>query len=139
MAKVIDETGARSQPRWAADYLSTERLIPAGAALDATTLVAGTNGRKNAQAGTLWGRTDADRTARAKFVPVTTGNAAGMAETYLLAFDVLDIVNKNNEATFVRPNTTIREAYLPIAYTGAARTALSSKYILQTGAQGGVA
>lgn len=97
------------QAEWAADFISPERLLPGGARVDPAAFTADSLGRKFIAAGTMLGRTYAERDAGTGYGPV---DPVGDNEMYLLAFDVTDAV-KNPDCDLLRHGTLVKENYLP--------------------------
>lgn len=100
MSRVTRSATERSQPIWAADYLSRDHLVPAPAMVDLDQF-----GGVAPASGTVVGRTFAEADAGAKFGPA----AALDEEVFVLAFNA----SEYGEAVLYRPGSTIRINYLP--------------------------
>lgn len=108
MAKVTHTANVNTSPRWAADFLSPDKLIPGGARLHAADFSAGADGKKRLASGTFLGRTFAERTSGQGFGPYADGDD----EQYIAAGDVVDI-DDNPDVSLVGHNTKIYENRLP--------------------------
>lgn len=108
MQRVSFSSPELTAPAWAGDYLDRATLIPGGAKVDAAAFTA-VDGKKYIPAGTLLGRTLAERDAGDGFGPADVVNDD---EIYLLAFDVTDAVY-NDDCELYRHKSLVKENYLP--------------------------
>lgn len=113
-----------SLPAFAAEELTPDRLMPGGARLIAAQFLTGN--QKEVDAGTLVGRTFAERDARTAF---GAADVAADEEIFLTAFTVVDATIKP-DVTLLRHGTLIYEDLLPnwATLTVAQRTAIRSRY-----------
>lgn len=113
-------------PDFAAEPFSAEKLIPGGGRVVADDFTADGDGRKPIDAGTLVGRTFAERTAGTGF---STADVANDDEIYLLAFTVQD-ATENADCALLRHATLIYEDKLPgwAGLTAAQQSAIRSRY-----------
>lgn len=102
----------------------TDASVAANLAGGESTTYVGT-GKRRIEAGTLVGRTFTERDAGTGFGPYATADD----EVYLLAFQVED-ADVDNDATFLRPETLVKENWLPgfASYTTQAKAALRATY-----------
>ncbi len=94
------------QPRWAVDYKERPVILPGGAKLVAASFTADAAGRRFVPAGTLIGRTFAERTAGTGFGPWVTGDS----EVYLVLHDVYDAALNNDVDLY---HGRVKENHLP--------------------------
>jgi hypothetical protein len=120
-----------ASPPWTIDFLGREHLIPGGAKMDPAAIAANAAGKKPLPSGTAVGRTIAERDAS---TPFGLADAAD-DEVYLTAFDVDDLLDIN-DIELVRPNTTIKENFLPdfAGLAAGVQTKLRAAYICTRGA-----
>lgn len=102
MAKMTYSNNQLTDPAWCQNPLTGEYLLPGGFKVDAAQFAAGPDGKKRIQAGTLLGRTFAERDAGAKFGPAADADD----EVLILAFDVTDAV-QNDDCTLVNPEMAV--------------------------------
>lgn len=110
MARITYESIGNSwmQPAWPVDPIGPQNLIAGGAQVDSLQFPADDAGKKFIKAGTLVGRTYAERDARTPFGVYAPGDE----EVYLLAFDTPDAAT-NPECELLRHHTLIRDHLLP--------------------------
>jgi len=126
MKRVSYSTPALTSPAWAGDFLDRETLLPGGAKVDPSAFTT-VNGKKYIPAGTLIGRTFAERTAGTGFSPATV---ASDDEIYLLAFDVVDAITED-DCELYRHGSLVKENFLP-GYSGLSAPTLAKIQELYT-------
>ena len=99
-----------SSPKWCAEALSPERLMPGGAKVLASAFSADSSGKKFIEAGTVLGRTLTERDAGTALGPADAADD----EVFILAFDVQD-ASDINDCELLKPfhGTVVRESFLP--------------------------
>jgi hypothetical protein len=109
----------------------TVRALPTALVSGDTARYAGIKPRA-LQGGTVIGRTIAERDASTPYGPA----AAADDEVYIVAFDVSDIT-RINDVEIVRPNTVIKENFLPgfAALAAGVVTKLRDKYVCIRGSE----
>lgn len=87
---------------------------------------------RSVSSGTVLGRTIAERDASTPFGPA----AAADDEVFILAFDVSDVL-RINDCELVRPNTVLKENFLPgwAGLAAAVKALVRGKYICMRGAE----
>lgn len=116
MPKAKNITRARQQtaPVWAGDGIDYLNVLPGGGILEIDNFPPDADGRINVRAGTLLGRTYAERDAATGW---GLADPATDDQFYLLLFDVYDANLNNNhssdEIEFYRHNRLIYENMLP--------------------------
>lgn len=127
MPGIVYSANSITSPVWAADFLSRDHLMIGPLELDANAFA-----DNKVAAGTLIGRTFAERASGTGFGPAANGDD----EVFIIAFDV--DTDKDISCTGVRPGTVIKENFLPdwTSISGSANVLalLRSKYNTQTGA-----
>ncbi|WP_034335098.1 hypothetical protein [Deinococcus misasensis] len=124
MAGVSNKTITKTKPVWAGDFLSREHVLPGGVRLDATSFVAGPDGKKRAVAGTPVGKKNNE---------TTWGPAADDDDQVrLLAFDSPDI-DANADGDLYRPGGLVYTDKLPVTPSAAVLTKLKATYDCTTG------
>ena len=109
MAKVEQTTPTSTlNPNFMVDFLDREHLLPGGARLDPAGFTADANGRKPVIAGTIVGRTRAERDAGTGYGPA----GAADEEVYIVAFDCTNALD-NPDVELVRHFSGIKENKLP--------------------------
>ena len=109
MAKVEQSpTTSTLNPNFMVDFLDREHLLPGGARLAAADFTADASGRKPVIAGTIVGRTRAERDAGTGYGPA----AALDEEIYIVAFDCTNALD-NPDVELVRHFSGIKENKLP--------------------------
>lgn len=121
---------ASSAPRWAGDFIGADTMVPGGGRINPADVPTNSEGRKFLPAGTLVGRTFAERETNTAFGPAADGDD----ELFLTVFDVQDAA-KNNDIEFYRPNSTVKENFLPNWATLSAtlKAKLRALYVTQKG------
>jgi hypothetical protein len=117
MRGVTYGANTRTTPRFVQDDLNREHVLPGGSKVDAAAIAADSFGKKSIPAGTLLGRTYAERAANTPF-----GLAADADdEVFLVAYDVLDAADIN-DVDLLRPGTLILENFLPASFAALSAT-----------------
>lgn len=101
--------------------------LPAAIGSGATATYAGTQ-IKSVNAGTVIGRTIAERDTNAPYGPVADTDD----EVYILAFDVTNL-DLENDGVLYKYNSVVKENYLPGPLSAAVLTKLRSRYICVRG------
>jgi hypothetical protein len=108
MARMTTPSNTKTAPRWAAQVMDANTMIPGGARLVAADFTADSAGMKRVAAGTCLGRTRAERDAGTGLSPWVTGDE----EVFLIAFDVIDAAT-NADVELYRPGSMVYENQLP--------------------------
>lgn len=107
--KVAFATNTITPAAWAADGRGKDQLLPFAGLAVAAEFTPLADGRVYIPAGTLVGRTFAERTAGTGFGPA---DAVADEEIYLTAFDCYDaLANANIE--FYRPGKVVKQNFIP--------------------------
>lgn len=107
--QVTFTTNALTPAAWAADGRGKDQLLPFAGIAVAADFTPLADGRVYIPAGTLVGRTFAERTAGTGFGPA---DAVADEEIFLTAFDCYDAL-QNPDLEFYRPGKVVKQNYLP--------------------------
>lgn len=123
-----------ASPVFCGDFMGREQLLPGGVKVDPTVVAADAYGRRPIPAGTVIGRTLAERDASAAFgLAVNTDD-----EIFIVAFDVTDAADINDcEVLRAYAGVLIKENFLP-GFSGLAallQTAIRARYNCVRGAE----
>lgn len=137
MSRSMNTTGPTlGAPEWAGDFLNREHLIPGGAKVNSADagFVADSEGRKPIPAGTVLGRTIAERDASTGYGPCADTDPAG--EVYIVAFDVTDALDIDDVELY-RPNSIVKENFLPgwAGLSAAVKALVRARYLCVRGAE----
>lgn len=133
---MTNATPTISAATFCGDFRGREQLLPGGVKLDAAQWAADAAGRKPIAAGTVIGRTIAERDLGTPFGVIDA--AGGDAEVYIIAFDVTDAADIN-DAEVLRPfsGVLIYENFLP-GWAGLAapvQAQIRARFVCVRGAQ----
>ncbi len=122
-------------PTFIGDFLSRDYLLAGGVKVTPAAFAANAAGKRYVAAGSLIGRTFAERTADTAF-----GAAADTDdEVFIVAYDIYDL-NEINDAEVLRHGTLIKENFLPgwADVSAALKAKVRASYQTTTGAGGSI-
>lgn len=108
MPRITYTGNTETTPTFIGDFLNRDYLLAGGVKVTPAAFAANAAGKRTLPAGTLIGRTFAERTADTPY-----GAAADTDdEVYIVAYDIFDL-NEVNDAEVLRGGTLIKENLLP--------------------------
>ncbi len=133
MARITYSGNTETTPTFIGDFLSRDYLLAGGVKVTPADFAANAAGKRTVPAGTLIGRTFAERTADTPY-----GVAADADdEVYIVAYDIYDLTEVN-DAEVLRERTLIKENLLPgwAGVSAALKAKVRAAYQTTTGAGG---